>query len=177
MSIYDFKVKDTKENEVSLGDYKGKVLLVVNTATGCGFTPQYEGLEALYEKYKDRGLEILDFPCNQFLNQAPGTNQEIAQFCQLKYNTKFPTFAKIEVNGKNEHPLYAYLKKEHSSDTTNDETAGFLDKLKKLGQNVIGTDIKWNFTKFLVDREGKVIGRYAPTVKPEDLAAKVEELL
>lgn len=177
MSVYDFKVKDIHDHDVSLGDYKGKVLLIVNTATGCGFTPQYEGLEALYEKYKDRGLEILDFPCNQFLNQAPGTNQEIAQFCQLKYHTAFPTFAKIEVNGKNEHPLYAYLKKEFAQDTTNGETAGFLDKLKTLGQNVAGVNIKWNFTKFLVDRSGKVVGRFAPTVKPEDLASRIEELL
>lgn len=177
MSIYDFNVKDAKDNEISLGDYRGKVLLIVNTATGCGFTPQYEGLEALYKKYKDRGFEILDFPCNQFLNQAPGTNEEIVSFCQLKYGTTFKTFAKIEVNGKNESPLYTYLKKALSSDTENSETATFLDKIKKLGQNVVGTDIKWNFTKFLIDRDGKVVARFAPTLKPEDIDSQIAELL
>lgn len=177
MTVYDFKVKDAKNNEVSLADYKGKVLLIVNTATGCGFTPQYEGLEALYKKYKDRGLEILDFPCNQFLNQAPGTNDEIVSFCQLKYGTTFKTFGKIEVNGKNEEPLYAFLKKEAAKEVQNEGTAPFLEKLKKLGQTALGTDIKWNFTKFLVDRSGNVVARFNPTLTPGDIDGKVSELL
>jgi len=157
LTIYDYKVKDIKGNEVSLEKYKGKVLLIVNTATGCGFTPQYEGLQNLYNKYQKEGLEILDFPCNQFLNQAPGTNEEIASFCQLKYNTTFTTFAKIKVNGKEADPLYTYLKS------------------KKGG--VMGKNIKWNFTKFLVDREGNVVQRYAPTTKPEEFEEKIVELL
>ena len=136
-SIYDFKVKDDGGKEVSLDDYKGKVLLIVNTATRCGFTPQYKDLEALYEKYRSGGLEILDFPCNQFGQQAPGTIQEIHQFCTANFAIQFPQFDKIEVNGEGEHPLYTWLK----------EQAG-------------GGDIKWNFTKFLIGRDGKVIKRY-----------------
>lgn len=157
MSIYDFTMKDAKGNDVNLSDYKGKVLLIVNTATGCGFTPQYEGLQDLYEKYQEQGLEILDFPCNQFAGQAPGTEEEIVDFCQSRYGVTFRQFAKIEVNGKNETPLYTYLKK---------EKGGFL-----------GDRIKWNFTKFLVDREGNVVERFAPTVKPEDIDSKIKELL
>ncbi len=157
MSIYDFTVKDAKGQEVNLADYKGKVLLVVNTATGCGFTPQYEGLQDLYEKYNEQGLEILDFPCNQFANQAPGTEEEIVDFCQSRYGVTFRQFAKIEVNGKNEHPLYTYL------------------KAQKKG--VLGSNIKWNFTKFLIDREGNVVERFAPTTTPESLDEKIKELL
>ena len=157
MSIYDFTMKDAKGNDVNLSDYKGKVLLIVNTATGCGFTPQYEGLQDLYEKYQEQGLEILDFPCNQFAGQAPGTEEEIVDFCQSRYGVTFRQFAKIEVNGKNEDPLYTYLKK---------EKGGFL-----------GDRIKWNFTKFLIDREGNVVERFAPTVKPEDIDSKIKELL
>lgn len=157
MSIYDFKVKDAKGNEVNLADYKGKVLLVVNTATGCGFTPQYEGLQDLYEKYEDKGLEILDFPCNQFGGQAPGTEEEIVDFCQSRYGVTFKQFAKIEVNGENEHPLYTYLKSQQG---------GFL-----------GSKIKWNFTKFLVDREGNVVERFASTVTPAKIEEKIKELL
>ncbi|SDA18420.1 glutathione peroxidase [Ruminococcus sp. YE71] len=157
MTLYDINVIDRKGNEVSLGEYKGKVLLIVNTATGCGFTPQYEGLEKLYLECRDKGFEILDFPCNQFGNQAPGSDEEITQFCTLRYNTTFPRFKKIEVNGENESPLYTFLKKEQGG--------------------LLGNNIKWNFTKFLVDREGRVIERFAPTVTPEKLAAKVKELL
>ena len=156
-SIYDFTMKDAHGEEVSLADYRGKVLLVVNTATGCGFTPQYEGLEALYRKYRERGFEILDFPCNQFGNQAPGTNEEIVSFCQLKYDVSFRQFAKIEVNGENEAPLYTYLKKEKGG--------------------MLGSRIKWNFTKFLVDRDGKVVARFAPTDTPEKLEEKIAALL
>ena len=155
--IYDFVMKDALGEEVALSDYKGKVLLIVNTATGCGFTPQYEGLEKLYKEYNARGFEILDFPCNQFLSQAPGTEQEIVSFCKLNYGVTFKQFAKIKVNGKEQAPLYQYLKSQ------------------KGGK--FGDAIKWNFTKFLVDREGKVVARFAPTDKPEKIAKYIEELL
>ena len=157
MTIYDFKVRNAKGEEVSMADYKGKVLLIVNTATGCGFTPQYEGLQKLYDKYKDKGLEILDFPCNQFGHQAPGTEEEIQEFCTLKYKTTFPLFAKVDVNGKNEEPLFRYLKSQEG---------GFL-----------GDDIKWNFTKFLVTRDGRVVGRYAPITKPENIEGDILKFL
>ena len=157
MTIYDLKVLNTKGEEVSLGDYRGKVLLIVNTATGCGFTPQYEGLQKLYDEYQNEGFEILDFPCNQFGNQAPGTDAEIGQFCSLNYNTTFSRFAKVDVNGKNEIPLFAYLKKEKGG--------------------MMGSSIKWNFTKFLVDRNGKVVERFAPTVIPEKIESHIKELL
>ncbi|MCR5418584.1 MAG: glutathione peroxidase [Lachnospiraceae bacterium] len=155
--LYDIKVKDQKGEDVSLSDYSGKVLLIVNTATGCGFTPQYEGLEKMYKELNGQGLEILDFPCNQFGNQAPGTDEEIQSFCQLKYDTTFPRFKKIDVNGENESELYTYLKKQQGG--------------------VLGSKIKWNFTKFLVDREGNVVDRFAPTDTPEKISSKVRELL
>ena len=157
MDIYDFKVINNKGVEVSLSKYKGKVLLIVNTATGCGFTPQYKGLEELYKKYKDQGLEILDFPCNQFGHQAPGSDQEINSFCTLNYDTTFPRFRKIDVNGENAAPLYKWLKKEKGG--------------------LFGNAIKWNFTKFLVDRTGKVVGRYSPTTPPSKIEGKIKELL
>ena len=157
MNIYDFTVLSTKKEPVSMAEYKGKVLLVVNTATGCGFTPQYEGLESLYKKYKDQGFVVLDFPCNQFANQAPGTEDEIVSFCQMKYNVSFPQFAKIKVNGDEANALYKWLK---------DQKGG-----------IFGKSIKWNFTKFLVDREGKVIERYAPTTKPEKIEKDILKLL
>ena len=157
MNIYDYVVKNRKNEDVSLSDYKGKVLLIVNTATGCGFTPQYEGLENLYKKYHEKGLEILDFPCNQFGNQAPGTDEEIHEFCALKYNTSFDQFKKIEVNGENEEPLYTFL--------------------KGAKKGLINSNIKWNFTKFLVDKEGNVVERYASTVTPEKIEKKIVELL
>ena len=149
MSIYDFTVKDMQGNDVSLSQYQGKVLLIVNTATGCGFTPQYDGLQDLYEKYQDKGFEILDFPCNQFANQAPGSDEEIASFCTGRFGITFPQFSKIDVNGANEAPLYTWLKAQKGG--------------------VLGSRIKWNFTKFLVDRNGNVIERFAPTVTPEKL--------
>lgn len=157
MSIYDFNVKNIKGEEVSLSAYKGNVLLIVNTATGCGFTPQYEGLQKLYDKYQEKGLSILDFPCNQFGNQTPGTEEEIAKFCCSKYSVTFDQFAKVEVNGKNEHPLFTYLKS---------EKGGFM-----------GSKIKWNFTKFLVNRKGEVIKRYASTVTPEKIEEDILKLL
>jgi glutathione peroxidase len=157
MSIYNLKVKDTNGNEVSMSQYKGKVLLIVNTATGCGFTPQYEGLQNLYENYKEKGFEILDFPCNQFGNQAPGSNEEIANFCSLKYNTTFKTFGKIDVNGENEDPLFTYLKENK--------------------KGLFGSKVKWNFTKFLVDKNGNVVERFSPTDKPEKLEKDIANLL
>lgn len=157
MGIYDFKVKDAQGTDVELSEYKGKVLLIVNTATGCGFTPQYDGLQDLYEKYQEKGFEILDFPCNQFANQAPGSEERIVDFCQSRYGVTFRQFAKIKVNGSKEAPLYTYLKAKKG------------DKL--------GNRIKWNFTKFLVDRDGNVTQRFGPTVTPEKIEDKIKELL
>ena len=155
MSVYDFTVKGQKGNDVSLKEYKGKVLLIVNTATGCGFTPQYKGLEELYEKYRDQGFEILDFPCNQFFHQAPGSDEEINQFCSLRFNTQFPRFKKLEVNGNNADPLFKYLCTQNG-------------KYKR---------VKWNFTKFLVDRQGNVIARFEPTDKPESFETAIKDAL
>ena len=157
MSIYDLKIKTRKGEEVSMANYKGKVLLIVNTATGCGFTPQYEELEELYETYHEKGLEILDFPCNQFGHQAPGSDEEIHEFCTGKYKTQFDQFAKIEVNGEKEDPLYTFLKKEKGS--------------------LLGRNIKWNFTKFLVDREGNVVKRYEPTTAPKNIEKDIVKLI
>lgn len=157
MDIYGFTVTDINGKEVYMGDFKGKVLLIVNTASDCGFTPQFEGLEKLYKRYKDDGLVILGFPCNQFKNQDPGTNEEIKTFCSLNYDVTFPMFSKIDVNGKNGDPLFKFL------------------KAKKTG--VLGNKIKWNFTKFLVDRNGTVVRRFAPTTKPEDFEKNIIELL
>jgi len=175
--IYDFKVKESNGNKISLEEYKGKVLLIVNTATGCGFTPQYEGLQKLYDEYKDAGLEILDFPCNQFFEQAPGSNEEIVSFCQLNYGTTFKTFGKLEVNGENADPLYKYLRKEAPSAKEDEVSEGFYKKLEGHGFTTSNDEIKWNFTKFLIDREGKIIGRFAPTVEPEKLGELIKELL
>ncbi len=157
MNIYDYKVKDRSGKEVVLSDYRGKVLLIVNTATGCGFTPQYEGLQDLYEKYADQGFEILDFPCNQFAGQAPGTNEEIASFCTGRYGITFQQFHKINVNGPDAEPLYTFLKSQ----------AG----------GIAGSNIKWNFTKFLVDRNGNIVTRHAPPKTPKALEAEIEKLL
>ncbi len=157
MSVYDFTMKAASGEMISLSAYRGKVLLIVNTATGCGFTPQYAGLQSLYEKYQDQGLEILDFPCNQFGHQAPGTDAEITAFCQLNYSTSFPRFAKIDVNGPEEAPLYAWLKQQKGG--------------------VMGRNIKWNFTKFLLDRQGHVVGRFAPTAEPAQLERRIAHLL
>ncbi len=157
MDIYDYTVKNNKGIDVSMKEYEGKVLLIVNTATKCGFTPQYKGLQDLYEKYQSQGFEILDFPCNQFANQAPGSNEEIANFCNIKYGITFAQFSKIDVNGKNESPLYTYLKSQQGG--------------------TFGNKIKWNFTKFLVDRKGNVVKRFAPVTAPEKVAVKIEKLL
>ena len=175
--IYDYNVKDIEGNEISMGDYRGKVLLIVNTATGCGFTPQYEGLQRLYDKYKESGFEVLDFPSNQFFEQAPGDNAEISQFCKLNYGTTFKTFGKIDVNGENADELYMFLKKEAPKAEEDEESEGLYDKLSKMGFSTKGGDIKWNFTKFLIDRKGNVDGRFAPTYEPERLDEAIKDLL
>ncbi len=179
MSVYDYTVKDAKGEDVSLESYRGKVLLIVNTATGCGFTPQYDGLQDLYEAYQAQGLEILDFPCNQFGEQAPGSDEEIVSFCTGRFGITFRQFSKIDVNGENAAPLFTELK----AQAPDDIVEGFKDKMtmkavEKLSKTAKNPgDIKWNFTKFLLDRSGRVVARFAPTVKPEELEAKVKELL
>ncbi len=176
--IYDITVKDDLGKDVSLADYKGKVLLIVNTATRCGFTPQYNELEALYEKYHADGLEILDFPCNQFGEQAPGTIKEIHQFCTANFNIKFPQFDKIDVNGANESPLFTYLKakKGFGGFDLNDQRGKFMDEMlrKQDADYDKKSDIKWNFTKFLVSREGRVVKRYEPTDKMSDVDIDIQ---
>ena len=176
--IYDFKVRDDLGKDVSMADYKGKVLLIVNTATRCGFTPQYDELEALYEKYHADGFEILDFPCNQFGEQAPGTIEEIQQFCKLNFNIKFPQFDKIDVNGANESPLFAYLKaqKGFGGFDLNDQRGTFMDEMLRKQDPDFDkkSDIKWNFTKFLVSRDGRVVKRYEPTDKMSDIDAAIQ---
>ena len=156
MNVLDFKVKDRQGNDVDLSIYKGKVLLIVNTATGCGFTPQYEGLENLYQKYHEQGFEILDFPCNQFLFQAPGSDDQIHEFCTLKYHTTFPRFKKIKVNGSEAEPLFNYLCSPKG------------EKRQR---------VKWNFTKFLINKDGDLVNRFEPTTKPEEIEKFIVELL
>ena len=176
-NIYDIKVKDDAGKDVSLSDYKGKVLLIVNTATRCGFTPQYKELEALYEKYRAEGLEILDFPCNQFGQQAPGSIEEIHQFCTANFAIQFPQFDKIDVNGANESPLFTYLKarKGFSGFDTTDQRGKMMDGMlrKQDAEYDKKSDIKWNFTKFLVSRDGRVVKRYEPTEKISDVEADI----
>lgn len=156
--LYAIPVPTNDGQQATLKDYQGKVLLIVNTASKCGFTPQYKGLEELYRKYKDQGLVILGFPCNQFGQQEPGSDSEIQEFCTLNYGVSFPVYAKLDVNGSDAHPLFSHL--------------------KKAAPGILGTEgIKWNFTKFLVNREGEVVNRYAPKDKPQDLEADVEKLL
>ena len=179
--IYNFQVTNDEGKQVELAQYKGKVMLIVNTATRCGFTPQYNELEALFEKYRDKGLEILDFPCNQFGEQAPGSIEEIHQFCTANFNIQFPQFDKIEVNGPNEHPLYTYLKaqKPFGGFDLNDKTGKLLDDMfKKNDPNYAQSpSIKWNFTKFLVDQKGNVVKRYEHTDKIADIDADICALL
>ena len=176
-AVYDFSVKEKSGEMKSLKDYEGKVLLIVNTATGCGFTPHYDPLEAMYREFRDQGFEILDFPCNQFGNQAPGSDEEIHQFCTMKFGTEFPQFAKIDVNGDNADPLFVYL-------ATEKPFKGFgkgimsaaLDKFAKANNKAFGAKayIKWNFTKFLVNRNGEVIERFEPTVDMEEVREAVK---
>lgn len=179
MSFYDYSVFDQQMNEVSLKKYEGKVVLVVNTATGCGFTPQYKELEEMYEKYHDQGLEILDIPCNQFLEQAPGSDKEITEFCQLHYNTKFEQMHKSDVNGENELPLYTFLKKEKGFEGFTGEKADFMnDFIPKFDPDFKNNpNIKWNFTKFVVDRKGNVVKRFEPTVDMKEVETFVSGLL
>ncbi|MDC7954584.1 glutathione peroxidase [Fusobacterium simiae] len=181
MEIYDFTVKNRKGEEISLKNYKGKVLLIVNTATRCGFTPQYNDLEKLFEKYNKDGLEILDFPCNQFGNQAPETNEEIHNFCQLNYEVKFDQFSKIEVNGKNALPLFNYLKEQKGFtgfDPTHKLTTVLTEMLTKNDPDFAKkSDIKWNFTKFLIDKSGNVVARFEPTTSLEKIEEEIKKLL
>ena len=179
-SIYDIKVKDMDGKEVSLSEYKGKVLLIVNTATKCGFTPQYEELQEMYDKYKDKGLVILDFPCNQFGEQAPGDIASIHEFCTEKYSTTFPQFDKIDVNGENESPLFAYLKsKQGFKGFGNGAQAKFMDEMMKKRDPDYASkpDVKWNFTKFLVDSKGEVVARFEPTVSMNFVSTVVSSKL
>lgn len=155
--IYSIKAEKNSGSEISLSDYKGRVLLIVNTASKCGFTPQYSGLQELYDEYKDQGFEVLGFPCDQFAHQEPGSRDEIAQFCTLNFGVNFPLFSKVDVNGDGAHPLFKHL--------------------KKSAKGLFGEKIKWNFTKFLIDREGRVISRFAPTTKPVALKKSIEDLL
>ena len=178
--IYDYKVKNRDGSLLDLASLKGKVLIIVNTATGCGFTPQYEGLEALYAKYHEKGLEILDFPCNQFGHQAPGNDDEIHSFCTAKYNTHFDQLTKIEVNGENELPLYTYLKAQKGFEGFGEHKLSKLlsDMLAKVDENwATKPDIKWNFTKFVVDREGNVTSRLEPTADLVEMEAKIKEVI
>lgn len=180
-NIYTFNVLDKKGNSVSLSDFKGQVLLIVNTATRCGFTPQYEEIEALYEKYSDKGFNVLDFPCNQFGNQAPESDEEIAQFCQLNYKTKFPQFKKIDVNGENASPLFTYLKEQQGFkgfDPNHKIGKILIDMLSKADPDYDkNPDIKWNFTKFLIDKNGNVVARFEPTANTADIDNCIAKLL
>ena len=180
MSIYDYSVPKTDGSELSLADFKGKVMLIVNTATGCGFTPHYKPLEEMYEKYHDKGLEIIDIPCNQFAGQTPGTDEEIHEFCTLKYNTQFPQMKKSDVNGETALPLYGYLKSQKGFEGFGKGPkalmmSGLLKKIDKDYKN--NPEIKWNFTKFLVDKEGNVVARFEPTADMDDVEKAVEALL
>ena len=179
MGVYDYAVKARKGATCNLADLKGKVLLIVNTATGCGFTPQYEALENLYKKYRERGFEILDFPCNQFGHQAPGDEDEIHEFCTAKYKTSFDQLAKIDVNGENEEPLFTYLKSQQPDEEVhglkNKASMAAIEKLSKTCKKP--GDIKWNFTKFLVDREGNVVKRFDPTSDPMSFESDIAALI
>ena len=180
MGIYDYVIKNGKGEDVPMSDYKGKVLLIVNTATGCGFTPHYEPLEKMYEKYHDRGFEIIDIPCNQFAGQAPETDEEIHQFCTLKYNTQFPQMKKSEVNGENELPLYTYRKSRQGFKGFGFGPAALAMSalLKKIDKDYKNNpNIKWNFTKFAVDRDGNVVARFEPTEDMKKVDKFVEGLL
>jgi glutathione peroxidase len=171
MNIYDFSVLNTKGESIQFDKYKGKVLLIFNSASRCGYTYQYEAIESLYAKYREEGFEVLDFPCNQFLNQAPGSNEELANFCKMKFGTTFTTFGKIDVNGKKTHDLYKFLKKEKPFDYPEKKTKLLPKLFKKEGS------IKWNFTKFLIDRNGNVVERFGPGFEPVELEKFIEALL
>ena len=179
MNLYDLKVKKRDGSDLELSSLKGKIIIIVNTATGCGFTPQYEALEYLYEKYRDKGLEVLDFPCNQFGHQAPGDDNEIHEFCTAKYKTQFDQLKKIDVNGENEDAVFTFLKEYDGEE----KIEGIKNKMAMKGVAKISTtckkenDIKWNFTKFLLDKEGNVVGRYSPTFDPKHMEEDILKLL
>ena len=177
--IYDFKTKNNKGAEVDFAQYEGKVLMIVNTASKCGFTPQYDGLEALYQKYKDQGLVIIGFPCDQFAGQEPGSNDEIAEFCRLNHGVTFPLMAKTEVNGANAEPIFVYLKENAQADQSKGLKAKATALLfKAISKSVEkDNDIKWNFTKFLINRDGTVIKRFEPTTTPEAIDKDIKEML
>ena len=181
MSVYDFKVKTKRGADKSLADYKGKVLLIVNTASKCGFTPQFAELQELYDAYKDKGFEILGFPCNQFAGQEPGTNDEVQQFCKVNYDVKFTIFAKGDVRGETAQPLFKYLtaqKKFEGFNMNHPVAAPLLDALQKnFPEYLAGDGIKWNFTKFLIGRDGEVVARFEPTTTPKEIASDIEKLL
>ncbi|MBR1576502.1 MAG: glutathione peroxidase [Bacteroidales bacterium] len=180
MSVYDFKTRSGKGAEVELSQYQGKVLLIVNTASKCGFTPQYDGLEALYQKYKDQGLVILGFPCDQFGHQEPGSNEDIEQFCRLNHGVTFPLMAKTEVNGENAEPVFAWLYAQKPfAGFGEGDTAAFMDQMlaKQDPDYASNPDIKWNFTKFLIDRKGQPVARFEPTVAPEAMESEIRKLL
>ena len=178
MSIYDYTVKNREDKDLKMEVFKGKVILIVNTATGCGFTPQYKGLENLYEKYHEKGLEILDFPCNQFGNQAPGTDDEIHEFCTFKYKTKFDQLKKVDVNGENEEPLFKYLKEQKGFEGFDLKGKVLIPIVKAKDPDYKNNqDIKWNFTKFLVDREGNVVKRFESTITPEKIEEEIKKLI
>ncbi|MBQ9065817.1 MAG: glutathione peroxidase [Blautia sp.] len=179
-SIYDYSVMSPKGEEISLKDYEGRVMVIVNTATGCGFTPQYKDLEEMYEKYHDKGLEIIDIPCNQFAGQTPGTDEEIHEFCTLKYNTQFPQMKKSDVNGENALPLYAFLKSQKGFEGFGKGVKSFAMSamLKKSDKDYKNNpDIKWNFTKFVVDRNGNVVARFEPTADMAELDKCISKLI
>ena len=179
-TIYDFTAVSNKGETVNFADYKGKVLLVVNTASKCGFTPQYDGLEKLYKDFKDEGLVVIGFPCDQFGHQEPGTNEEIAEFCRLNHGVTFPLMDKIEVNGENAHPIFQWLYAQKPFEGFGEsDTAKFMDQMlsSRDPEYASNPDIKWNFTKFLIDRKGNVVARFEPTVSPEEMEAQIKELL
>ncbi|MBR4512432.1 MAG: glutathione peroxidase [Bacteroidales bacterium] len=180
VTIYDFKALDNKGEEVDMAQYRGKVLMIVNTASKCGFTPQYDGLEALYQKYKEQGLVILGFPCDQFKHQEPGSDEEIAEFCRVNHGVTFPLMRKIEVFGENAHPIFKYL----TEQVPDEKVSGLKDKaVMKMVDSLSKSDgreeggVRWNFTKFLISKDGSVIKRYAPVAKPEDMEADIEAML
>jgi len=181
MKLYNFELNSIEGKKVSLADYKGRVLIIVNTASKCGFTPQYEELQALYQKYQEQGLDILGFPSNQFAEQEPGSNAEVQNFCQINYGVTFPLFEKIDVRGKEAHPLFHYLTQKAPfkgfdlNHPIGERLQGILQE--KFPEILAGDDIKWNFTKFLIDRQGSVVGRYEPTTSPLSMEKDIEKLL
>lgn len=178
MSVHTFEANLSTGEKISLEQFKGNVLLIVNTASKCGLTPQYEGLEMLHKKYKDRGFSVLAFPCNQFGGQEPGTDEEIRSFCKVNYNVSFPLFQKIDVNGENAHPLYRYLREQAPKDEGLDENGRLYKLLAERSPEILtSNDIKWNFTKFLIDPNGNVVKRYAPNVTPQEIEGDIQKLL